>query len=65
MSKDDLDISAVLLRITSLTLKCVPEETRAPHSLPLTSLPVVQTVCDLKGRSLGGEAKALHLITSR
>lgn len=30
MGKYDLDISVVLLRIMSLTLKCVPEETRTP-----------------------------------
>lgn len=47
MSKYDLHISAVLLRIMSLTLRCVLEEPFSP--LPLTTHPVVQTVCDLKG----------------
>lgn len=52
-----------------MILKSVSEETGArtapPHAPPLTSLPVVQTVYDLKGRSLQEEAKVLHSITSK
>lgn len=59
-----LDLSAVLRRITSVTLKCVRGHWSLLHPLPPTSLPAVQTVYDLRGRSLVGEAQGLRFITS-
>lgn len=62
--KYGLDLSPVLLRIISMTLKCVRGHWSPLHPLPPTSLPAVQTVYDLKGRSLMGEAQGLRFITS-
>lgn len=62
--KYGLDLSPVLLRIISVTLKCVRGHWSPLHPLPPTSLPAVQTVYDLKGRSLMGEAQGLRFITS-
>lgn len=47
-------------------LKHVSEEMNTmppPHSLPWTSVSAAQTIYDLKGRSLLGDANAIYFIT--